>query len=69
MNMRNFTGKWITNKDFYNLKPINVFHKAEESFEYTPREETLNKHILFRSEFEITDIKGTKIYISADDYY
>ncbi|MBE7046222.1 MAG: alpha-L-rhamnosidase [Ruminococcaceae bacterium] len=67
--MRTFTGKWITNKDFYDLKPINVFHKAEEPFEYTPREEIQNKHILFRCEFTLDDINGTKIFISADDYY
>ena len=67
--MRNFNGKWITNKDFFDLKPVNVFHKAEEPFEYTPREEIQNKHILFRSEFNLEEIKDTKIYISADDYY
>ena len=67
--MRNFNGKWITNKDFFDLKPVNVFHKAEEPFEYAPREEIQNKHILFRSEFNLEEIKDTKIYISADDYY
>ena len=67
--MREFKGKWITNKDFCDLKPINVFHKAKATFEYTPREELMNKHILFRSEFDLDDTLNTKIYISADDYY
>ena len=61
--MHNFKGKWITNKDFYYLKPVNVFHKAEAPFEYTPREELTNKHILFRSEFELDNTLNTKIYI------
>ncbi len=67
--MRDFKGKWITTKEFCDLKPVNVFHKAEVPFDYTPREEIMNKHILFRSEFNLDDTSDTKIYISADDYY
>lgn len=28
--MQDFDAKWITNKDFFALEPINVFHKEME---------------------------------------
>lgn len=67
--MREFSGKWITNSDFYNLAPVNVFHKERDKSDYTPREELLGKHILFRAKFKADKASDTKIYISADDYY
>lgn len=60
--------KWITNTDFAQLSPINVFGK-QLSFE--PKEESafLNKHILFRRKLELGDFKKAILRISADDYY
>ena len=66
--MHNFVGKWITDDEFFNLKPRNVFHKQLEVVNL-PCDEHRNRHILFRKEFEIQKFNGGKIYISADDYY
>ena len=67
--MHKFSGKWITNDEFCQLKPRNVFHRQNEPIDL-PCDEHRNRHILFRKKFHInkksTDVK---IYISADDYY
>jgi len=44
-----FTGKWITDSEFYNLEPRNVFHRQKDKTELA--EEHLNAHILFRDIF------------------
>ena len=64
-----FTGKWITNSEFANLKPRNVFHKQLDKVDL-PCNEHRNRHILFRRKF-ICDSLAEKamLYISADDYY
>lgn len=63
-----FSGKVITNKEFENLKPRNVFHRQLEPLSLP--EEHLNRHILFRKKFNIGENFGNaKIFISADDYY
>ena len=64
-----FTGKWITNSEFANLKPRNVFHKQLDKVDL-PCDEHRNRHILFRRKF-ICDSLAEKamLYISADDYY
>lgn len=64
-----FKAKWISNKDFYNLKPINVFHKELEEIEINHREDLRNKHILFRKTFELKTVEKATVKISADDYY
>lgn len=67
--MHIFTGKWITDSEFYRLKPRNVFHKQLEPVDL-PCDEHRNRHILFRKNFVIsTSIENAKMYISADDYY
>lgn len=65
----NFIGKWITNSEFAELKPRNVFHKQLVEMNL-PCEEHRNRHILFRKKFCCNKLsKNAKIYISADDYY
>ena len=67
--MHIFTGKWITDSEFYRLKPRNVFHKQLEPVDL-PCDEHRNRHILFRKNFVISNsIENAKMYISADDYY
>ncbi len=65
----NFTGKWITDAEFFELKPRNVFHKQLEKVSL-PCNEHRDRHILFRKKFYCnTSREGAKIYITADDYY
>ncbi len=67
--MDKFTAKWITDREFYALKPRNVFHRQLEPIDL-PCDEHRNRHILFRKKFLISkEIPDAKIYISADDYY
>lgn len=70
MEMRyEFTGEWITNSEFYNLKPRNVFHRQLEPLDL-PCDKIRNKHILFRKSFKTEkDVDCAKIFITADDYY
>ena len=47
-----FKGKWITNGEFCDLEPLNVYHgELDSSFE-APAEHQ-NKHILFRRKFNL----------------
>lgn len=69
MKQHEFSGKWITDSEFYELAPRNVFHKQLEPVDL-PCDEHRNRHILFRKKFSLEKIaKIAKIYISADDYY
>ncbi|MBR6794256.1 MAG: family 78 glycoside hydrolase catalytic domain [Clostridia bacterium] len=64
-----FTGKWITDDEFYALKPRNVFHRQLDKRDL-PCDEHRNRHILFRKRFYCDGgSKNAKVYISADDYY
>ena len=64
-----FKGKWITDSEFYNLEPRNVFHKGFCKVDLTCNEHR-NRHILFRKKFELESVpKESKIYVTADDYY
>lgn len=64
-----FKGKWITDEEFCDLKPRNVFHKQLKKVDL-PCDEHRNRHILFRKKFACDNLgKGAKLYISADDYY
>jgi len=64
-----FKGKWITNSEFANLKPRNVFHKQLDKVDL-PCDEHRNRHILFRKNFCCDNLcDNALIYISADDYY
>ena len=62
-----FKGKWITSEEFYDLKPVNVFHKQLEPTNINAVAPQ-NSHILFRKKFTAKKT-DTYIYISADDYY
>lgn len=67
--MHNFTGKWITDEEFFSLKPRNVFHRQLEKTDL-PCDEHRNRHILFRKKFNWDkEISNGKVYITADDYY
>lgn len=67
--MHTFSGKWITNDEFFALSPGNVFHRQLEPVSL-PCEEHRDRHILFRKTFTVNNgFKSAKIYISADDYY
>ncbi len=67
--MHQFQGKWITNEEFYNLKPRNVFHRQLDIIDFDCSEHR-NKHILFRKKFNLLKTNGRAIiYISADDFY
>ena len=67
--MENFNAKWISNKDFYNLNVLDVFHKELEPKEINHDEEHKNKHILFRKKVNISQFQKAVVRISADDYY
>lgn len=64
-----FAGKWITDKEFFQLKPRNVFHRQLDKIALSC-DEHRNRHVLFRKKF-CCDIlsKNALVYISADDYY
>lgn len=64
-----FKGKWITDSEFSDLKPRNVFHRQLDRIPL-PCEEHRNRHILFRGKFTCEGTpENAVIYISADDYY
>lgn len=66
--MHEFTGKWITDGEFYKLRPRNVFHKQLDKVVFDCSEHR-NRHILFRKKFSLEKTGDAKIYISADDCY
>lgn len=67
--MHIFKGKWITNSEFSNLRPRNVFHRQLEPLQISC-EEHRDRHILFRKKFFLNKLpKQARIYITADDYY
>lgn len=70
--------KWIMDREFFGLAPINVFNdptkafNSEEELALLPKhkEELKNRHMLVRREFNIKkDFKQAFIDITADDYY
>jgi len=64
-----FVGRWITNSEFSDLKPRNVFHRQLDKV-HLPCKEHLNRHILFRRRFICDSLPDSAtLYISADDYY
>ena len=67
--MNNFNAKWISNKDFYNLEPIYVFHKDIDKKEINHDDKYKNKHILFRKKVTLDKTENAVVRISADDYY
>lgn len=64
-----FAGKWISDDEFYALRPRNVFHKQLEIVDLDCSEHR-NAHILFRKRFSLAaKPQKSEIYITADDYY
>ena len=67
--MHQFIGKWITDSEFCDLQPRNVFHKQLDKIDL-PCESHRNRHILFRKKFNLDGRpESATVYISADDYY
>lgn len=64
-----FSGKWITDREFADLEPRNVFHRQLEPLEL-PCDEHRDCHILFRKQCELNELpEKAVLYITADDYY
>ncbi len=63
-----FCGYFITDGEFANLMPRNVFHRQLESVGL-PCDEHRNRHILFRKKFNLNNLGNAILYITADDYY
>lgn len=66
--MHNFMGKWITDGEFFDLAPRNVFHRQLDKVDIDCTEHR-NRHILFRKKFTLDKLGEAKMYITADDYY
>ena len=63
-----FIAKWITDGEFCDLKPRNVFHRQKDKLDLP--EAHLNAHVLFRRTFEYEkSTRPATLYISADDFY
>ena len=69
MDRHSFSGKWITDSEFEDIQPINVFHKQLEDTKIKA-DTKLNRHVLFRKSFSLQrQPSNAVLYISADDYY
>ncbi len=64
-----FKGVWITDEEFCNLAPRNVFHRQLDKSLDLDCSEHRNRHILFRRTFNVKKTGRAVIYITADDYY
>lgn len=63
-----FLGQWITDGEFFELAPRNVFFKQLERIKL-PCEEHRDRHILFRKRVMLEKVSEATMYITADDYY
>ena len=65
-----FLGKWITAGEFLHLPRLNVFHRQLDSEARGRIENRVrDRHILFRREFELSDLPAhALLFFSADDY-
>ena len=63
-------GKFICQKDYENLRPIDVFHKefSSKSVEKNA-EELCNRHTLFRKKAVLSKTQNAILKITADDYF
>jgi alpha-L-rhamnosidase len=67
-----WNARWIINKRFEGLSPINVFYKQQHPPSLPEhRSDLKNLHTLFRKTFSLTarNIRSAFLDISADDYY
>ena len=64
-------GKFITLAEFAHLPPINVFHKEDETVEYSHPAELQNLYILFRRTLTVEPgrFERVRMDLTADDYY
>jgi len=63
-----FMGKWITDKEFADLEPRNVFHRQLEKVKLDTNEHR-SRHILFRKKVTLpSDFQKVTLWITADDY-
>ena len=66
----NFKGAWITDAEFTNLEPRNVFHRQYDPDWVKPDcSQHRNRHILFRKKFCLEKTGKATMFITADDYY
>lgn len=66
----NFKGIWITDEEFTNLAPRNVFHRQyDPDWVKLDCSEHRNRHILFRKKFNLEKTGKATMFITADDYY
>ncbi len=66
---RTFKGIWITDAEFSDLAPRNVFHRQLDKSLDLDCSEHRDRHILFRKTFNLEKTGKSVIYITADDYY
>ncbi len=64
-----FSGVWITNEEFAELAPRQVFHRQLQRVDL-PCDEHRDRHVLFRRHFTLNRLpQSALLYITADDYY
>lgn len=64
-----FSGHWITDAEFADLKARNVFHRQLEPVDL-PCDAHRDRHILFRRRFALNaPVQAARLFITADDYY
>ncbi len=63
--------KWMIDRKFYGLTPVNVFHKEmADTTDDKHKEELKNYHMLVRKKFLLKEVgKEAYLDITADDYY
>ena len=63
----NFKGVWITDAEFANLAPRNVFHRQyDPTWVKLDCSEHRNRHILFRKKFTLEETGKATMFITAD---
>ncbi|WP_240041446.1 family 78 glycoside hydrolase catalytic domain [Paenibacillus ginsengarvi] len=71
---KQWTARWITDREFAALPPIDLYHKELNNRDrsYRHREELQNRHMLARKEFTLDgsiSLVGACLDITGDDYY
>ena len=62
--------KFICHPDFADEMPIMIYHKQKAGKTRKEEDEKfLNRHVLFRREFECGAVSKAILNITADDYY
>ena len=67
---RRFAGVWVTDAEMAAQTPRPVKARQLKRNTLPPVNAKLNnRHILFRRAFELGDVKGARVFVTADDYY